>query len=84
MFFLWGSPVFLSWPLCLTLDLVLAQLALDSVYPNSVVFSEIPTGDAVAAVPSGGQHVMRSRRMRFLKCRLALIDPCSSWFGMCP
>ena len=55
-------------PFCRTLDLALTQLALDSVLAISVVFLEILMGDAVATVPSGGQHVMRSRRMRFLWC----------------
>ena len=68
-FSLWGFRLFLPWPSCLTLDLAPSQLALDSVLANSVMFSEISMGDAVAAVPSGGQHVMRSRPMTFPWCR---------------
>ena len=56
-FSMWGSRLFSSWPLCLTLGLTLAQLALESALANSVVFIYIPVRDAVAAAPSDGQHV---------------------------
>ena len=68
-FSLWCSRLFLPWPSCLTLGLVLSQLALDNVLAISVVFFEISVVDAVAAASSGGQHVMRSRRMRLPWCR---------------
>ena len=56
-FSLRGSRVFSPWLSCLTVRLVLEQLAMESALANSVMFSEVSVGDAVAAAPSNGQHV---------------------------
>ena len=72
--------MFSPWLSCLTVRLALEQLAMESALANSVMFSEISVGDAVAAAPSDGQHSMRSRRKRDSHDALwALIDPCCSF-----